>query len=262
MKYEQIILFWVIALPVSLALRFIQLFHIVEANTGFYKPDFELWGGVITAIIIAIVLIVFLFAFFVQKVPEKPSKVGLSLGVSSGVLAFATAIELFLGGETFGLIKWQRVSLYLVGILFVLWLIVFAIKDFINIKLPEITAIIPCIYFVLKIICNFAGISSLALISDNILLIMTYCAVLLFMLELAKAYNGINSKRGYNKLLAFGLSSVVLCFVQSIPNIAFHLSVEGGYLHTAMVTNFAMLFTGVFIASFVLTNYSYKNIKN
>ncbi len=259
MKYKQIILFFLIALPVSLALRFIQLFYIVEANTGFYKQGFEVWGGCITAIIIAVVAISALFTRFSHRSPEKPPQVRLSLGISSGILAFVTAIELIFGGHTFGTIQWQKSLLYLFGIAFVIWLTVYAIKDFINIKLPSIAAIIPCFYFIVKIICSFAGVSSLALISDNVILTFAYCAILLFMLNLAKAYNGIDTERGFRKLLASGLASVLLCTVQSVPNIVFHLANEEGYLHTAMVTNFAIFFTGVFISAFIFSHFSYKN---
>ena len=259
MKYKQILLFFLIALPLSMALRFIQLFHIVESNTGFYKQGFEVWGGNITAIIIGVIIAVGVFAMFSHRSPEKMPRVNLGMGISSGILAFVTAVELVFGGETFGAVLWQRNLLYILGVAMVLWLTVYAIKDFINIKLPNATAIIPCVYFIFKLICNFAGISSLALISDNVLLMAAYSIILLFMLEFAKAYNNIDTERGFRRLLASGLASTLVCMVQSVPNIVYHLVTEGGYLHTTMATNFGIFFTGVFIAMFTFTHFSYKN---
>ena len=259
MKYKQIILFFVIALPVSLSLRFTQLFQIVEPNTGFFKSEFQGVGGVITIIIIAIALVLALFSFFSHRSPEKPPKVNLGLGLSSGLLAAAIAIELYFGSATFGTIMWQKAALYVFGIAAILWFAAYSIKDFINIPLPALTSLIPCVYFILKIICNFAGISSLALISDNILLITSYCAVLLFMISFAKLYNNVDSERGFKKLLATGLASVTLCFTQSIPNIAYHFAIKEGYTHTAMVTNLSIFFTGVFIMAFLFTHFSKKN---
>lgn len=261
MKYKQIILFFVVALPTSIALRLIQLFHIVEANTGFYKQGLENWGGYITLIILAVALVLAVFSLFSHRSPEKPPKVNLCIGLASGLLASAFAIELYFGFNTFGTVLWQKILLYILGIASVLWLTVFSIKDFINIPLPNLTAIIPALFFILKIICSFAGISSLALISDNVLLITAYCAVLLFMLQFAKLYNNVGKERGFRKLLATGLASSVLCFTQSVPNIVFHVASENGYLHTAMVTSFSMFFTGVFIATFVFTHFSKKNIE-
>ena len=164
MKYKQIILFFLIALPVSLSLRFTQLFQIVEPNTGFFKMEFEGVGGAITLILLAIALVLALFSFFSHRSPEKAPKVNLGLGLASGLLAAAIAIELYFGSETFGTVMWQKILLYVFGIAAILWFAAYSIKDFINIPLPALTSIIPCIYFIFKIICNFAGISSLALI--------------------------------------------------------------------------------------------------
>ncbi len=259
MKFKQIVLFFVIALPVSLALRFVQLFHIVEAETGFYKPGYGNWGGAVTAIILGVVLVIAVFAAFTHRSPKEPPKVKLGMGLASGVLAFVVAIELMIGSNTFGSIAWQRTMLYISGIAVVVWLVAYAIKDFMNIKLPPLTALVPCFFFIFKMICNFAGISSLALISDNVLLTAAYCVVLLFMLQFAKTYNGVDSKYGSRKLLAYGMASSLLCFVQSVPNIIFHLSSEQGYEHTALVTSFSLLFTGVFIIVFVFSHFSRKN---
>lgn len=259
MRYKQIILFYTLALPISLALRFIQLFFVIEPETGFYKQDFGVWGGSITAIIMAIAFVIIVFSKFAHRAPEKMPPVKLGLSISSVLFAAAIMAELVLGGETFGAVMWQKTLLYVFGVVFALWLLAFAIKDYLKFRLPAVIAVIPCFYFVVKIICIFAGISSLALISDHILLILAYCAVLLFMLQFAKALNNIDTERGFRKLLATGLISSILCVVQSVPNIVFHFVSENGYLHIAMITNVVMLFTGLFITVFTLSHFSRKN---
>lgn len=258
MKYKQIILFFCVALPVSLGLRLMQLFFIVEANTGFFKHEYDSWGNGITAIIIAVGVITAVFSFFSHRSPENPPKTGLVMGISSVLLAFAVAMELFFTNGSYGVSVVIKILLYLFGILFVLWLIVFSVKDFLNIKIPLLTYAIPCLYFVARLIYSFGEISSLALISDNIFLIAAYCAVLLFMLNFAKLYNNFDKEKGFRKLLASGLASVLFCFTQSVPNVVFHI-LSGGYSHTAVQTNFSMFFTGVFIAVFVFSHFSYAN---
>lgn len=260
MKYKQIILFFLVALPVSLALRFVQLFNIIEADTGFYKQGFEKWGGWITAIILGITLLAAVFGMFTHRTPKETPKVKLLMGVTSGVLAFVTAVELMLGGESFGTVAWQRTMLYVSGAAFVIWLCAYAIKDFMNIKLHPLTSLIPCFFFIFKMICNFAGISSLALISDNVLITVAYSFVLLFMLQFSKAHNNVNEKLGSRKLMAYGLSAVIISFVQSVPNIIFHFASENGYVHTAFVTSVSLFFTGIFIMVFMVLHFSKKNL--
>lgn len=262
MKYKQIILFFVIALPISISLRLVQLFQTIEPVTGFFKHEYEGVGSFITIIILAIAAVLALFAFFSVRVPLKIPKVALGMGLASGLLASAISIELFFGYSTFGTVVWQKLLLYVFGIASVIWFSVYALKDFIGIPIPRITALIPCVYFILKIICNFAGISSLALISDNVLLIATYCVILLFMISFAKAYNNVTVKCGYKKLLATGLASSVLCFTQSVPNVIYHFAQDQGYSHTAMVTNLSVFFTGIFIISFLVVCFSNKNTRN
>lgn len=259
MKYNKIILFFGFALPVSMILRFLQLFYIVESDTGFFKQEFNNYGYYIMAVIFAFTAATAVFSFFSHRSPEHPPTVNIGLSLSSFALAVSIVVELFLGGAEFGTIIWQTILLRVFGIASAVWFAAFSIKDFMNLRIPAISFSIPTVYFVLKIICSFAGISSLALISDNILLIGANCVSLLFMLNFAKLYNNIDTERGFRKLLASGLASVILCFTQSVPNIVFHFSTEGGYLHTAMVTNFNVLFTGIFIVAFVFSHFSHSN---
>ncbi len=258
MKYKQIILFFTIALPVSLALRLVQLFYIVEPSTGFFKQGFDAFGDSITAIIIAVALALSVFAFFSHRSPEQPAKSNLGISICSVLFGLAVTLELCFGGEIFGVVMWQKVLLYVFGTAFIIWLFAFAVKDLLKISLPTASYIIPILFFILKIICNFSGISALALISDNVLLILAYCFSLMFMLNFGKLYNRLDTERGFRKLLATGLASVVLCFTQSIPNTVYHFAVKG-YLHTELITNISVFFTGVFIAVFLFSHFSYKN---
>lgn len=259
MKYKKILLFSGIALPVCLGLRFLQLFYIIEAETGFYKPEFKNFGLYILILIFGFVAATVMFSMFTHRRPDKLPQINLGLSLSSFLLAGAIVFELFSQKVLFGNAVWQVVFLKLFGILSAVWLVLFGLKGFFNIKIPVMTSAVLGIFYVMKIICNFASISSLALISDNILLIGSYCFILLFMMNFGKLYSGLDFERGFKKLMATGFGSVILCFTQSIPNIVYNLVSGGNYNHIAQATNINLLITGIFILVFVLSHFSHKN---
>ncbi|MBQ6825176.1 MAG: hypothetical protein IJP34_00770 [Clostridia bacterium] len=259
MKYKKILLFSGIALPICLGLRFLQLFYIIETETGFYKPEFKNFGSYILFLIFGFVAATVMFSFFTHRRPDKLPKINIFMSVSSFFLAISIVFELFNQGDLFGTVIWQVLLLRLFGLLSAVWLILFGLKGFLNIKIPVITSAVLGVFWVMKIICNFASISSLALISDNILLIGAYCFVLLFMMNFGKLYSGLDFERGFKKLMATGLGSIILCFTQSVPNIIYNLVTGGDYNHIAMASNVNLFITGIFILVFVLSHFSHKN---
>lgn len=257
------LLFLGFALPICLGLRFLQLFYIIETETGFYKPEFENFGNYILFIIFGFVAAIVMFSFFTHRRPDKVPKTNIFMSVSSVLLAFSIVFELFNQGTLFGNVIWQVLLLRIFGILSAVWLILFAlkryIKKYIKIKIPDLASALLGLFYVMKIICNFASISSLALISDNILLIGSYCFSLLFMMNFGKLYSGLDFERGFKKLMATGFASVILLFTQSVPNIIYNICSGGSYNHISMVTNVNLLLTGIFILVFVLSHFSHKN---
>ena len=130
------------------------------------------------------------------------------------------------------------------------------ISDF---TLPPISAVIPVFYFIIKVICVFTSVSSLALITDNILMLAAYCTLLFFFLCFGKLYNGIDREYNFRKLQASGFASVLLCLTQSVPHIIFNLSNGGAYRHTSNISNISLLVYGLFTAAFTLAHFSLKN---
>ena len=53
MKYKKIVLFFCVALPLSVLLRTLQLFFTVETETGFFKSEYKTVGFYLLVIIIA-----------------------------------------------------------------------------------------------------------------------------------------------------------------------------------------------------------------
>ncbi len=258
MKYNKILIFFAFALPVSIGLRLMQLFFIIEPETGFYKPEYSAYGIAILIIIFSFAAVTAIFALFSHRSPEHPPKVNLPLGLASIVIALSVAAELYFTDFT-GVLAWQSALFKFFAAVAALWFAAYSITDYLGFKLPALTFAIPAIYLIIKIICSYTAISSLALISDNALLLGANCASLLFFLSFGKLYNNIDTELGFRRLLATGLASIILCFTQSVPNILFNLITKVKYYHTAPVTSVGVFFTGVFICAFVFSHFKYSN---
>lgn len=259
MKFKKIILFFLVALPLSVALRIIQLTYIIETSTGFFRQEFEAYGGYMLAVIFAFSLAVAIFAFTSHRSPEHPPKPNIALSLTSAALGFSILYEL--AAESFPAVVqgWQITLLHITGIATAAYLVAFAVKKFVDFPLPPVCSVIPTVYLILRVICDFTSISSLALISDNLILMAAYCVSLLFMLNLAKLYNGVDREYNFRKLMASGLAAIILCFTQSVPHIVINVVTGFSYLHTSMAANVTVLFWGLFISAFVFSHFSYKN---
>ena len=110
------------------------------------------------------------------------------------------------------------------------------------------------IYLIVRAIITFINVSSLAVISDNIILIVAYCLLMLFFANFARLYNNLGNESTFRKILAFSLTSAVCCLVQSVGFFVVNLILTEDYLHTDKTANFVLLFFGLFVIAFT---YSY-----
>lgn len=259
MQFKKILLFFLVALPLSVALRIFQIMFVVEAETGFFAQEFEGYGNAMTAVIFAFSVVMAVFAYLSHREPKEAAKPNIVMSIGAVMFSFSVLYEL--AAETFPPVvrPWQVTLLNISGLVTAAYFILFAMKRFVNLPLPEGFAIIPTIYLVLRVICDFTAISSLALISDNLLLMAVYSVSLLFMLNFAKFYNNAGGKNISHNLLASGLTAVVLCATQSIPHIFVNLVLDHKYNHTSMAANVTVFCMGAFIAAFTFSNYLREN---
>ena len=259
MQFKKILLFFMVALPLSIALRFFQIVYVIEAETGFFAQEFEGYGNAMTLVIFAFSIAMAVFAFLSRREPKEAIRPNTVMSIGAVMFGFSVLYEL--AAETFPPVvkPWQVTLLNVTGLVTAAYFILFAMKRFINIPLPNDFAIIPTVYLILRVICDFTAISSLALISDNLLLMAVYSVSLLFMLNFAKFYNNAGGENSARKLLASGLSAVILCATQSVPHILVNLLFDYEYNHTSMAANVTVFFMGIFIATFTFSNYLRKN---
>ncbi len=259
MRLSKIMFMFFLALPISIGLRLLQIYFTIDSKTGFYLPNTGNQGQIILILILLCALFVALFARLVYKKPDKTPKINIYLFVSAIFLGGSILIETLFQNMFSSVVIWQSLLLRLAGFAAAAYFIVFSLKKMYNFKLPEITAAIPAFYLIIRMIFDFTSISKLALISDNIILIITYCVILLFFLNFAKLHNGMDTEKCFKNILTCGLVSSLLCFTNSIPNIIINIISAGGYLHTSIFTNISVLLFGVFILTFTLSYFSKSN---
>lgn len=258
LKFKKLLLFFYVALSASVLMRLVQLNFTIEPKTGFFAAESSRFGIYLLLLIIAACASTAILCFTTHRSPEHPPKRSALAGVAAFFASALTAAELF--SETFAgtVPDWQATVLTLAGVATVIFFFAYGVSLISDFALHPLATAVPVIYFIAKIICVFTSISSLALISDNLLTIAAYCALLLFFLYFGKLYNGIDPDFNFRKLLAAGLSSVLLCFTQGLSHILFNIMIGGGYNHTGLLSNIALLVYGCFAAAFLYTYFSIK----
>ncbi len=260
MKYKKILLFFGIALPASVLMRFLQLMFTVDEKTGFFRSEYKETGYYLLILIIICSAVTAALCFTSHRNPSRPPEKCLPLAVVSFITAIVTGAEMFSESFAGTVMQWQSTLLMLAGIAAIAFFAAYGVSLISDFKLPPIAVAVPVIYFIIKIICVFTSVSSLALITDNVLFLAAYCTLLLFFLSFGKLYNGIDKEYNFRKLQATGFASAVLCLAQGLPHIIFNLINGNNYRHTSNISNIALIIYGIFAAAFTLSYFSMKNI--
>ena len=259
MKYKKIMLFAGTLLPISVLLRVAQLMFTVEKTTGFFKPEYEVYGYAILILMFVFAAAAALLAFTTHRSPEYPPMGNIYMGATSLALAFFILREALSATVSPTSMPWQVTLLKITGLAAAIFFAASGVGNVISFKIPSLCYALPLLYFVFKTIYEFTAISALALISDNIILLGAYCSVMWFMLQYAKLYNSAQSDSDFRKLLSSAILSVIFCLTQSLPQIIVNIITGNSYLHISSATNWAMLFTGIFIAVFTVFHFSHRN---
>ena len=258
MKLNKIMTFFCVGLPICAVLRIFQIVFTVEFKTGFYKAEFALYGKLILAVIFGFCLLLWWFASRYYKSVEKPPKGNIMLSLSALAVAATVLIQSFSENMLIYRFSWQPLIMKLGGILAALYFAAFALNNYFSFKFPPVLHIIPCVFMILRTVFVFINISSLAHISDNILLVLAYCVLMLFFLNFAKLYNEMDTEKNFKKLLSSGLVSAILCFTVSVPNFVINIASGNAYLHLSNITSLSLLILGVFVSLFTVTHFYFN----
>lgn len=259
MKINKIITFFSLSVILAAVLRFFQIKYTIEFATGFFIGNFAGFGYFMLIAIFLAALLCGIFAFTYYKNPERPPVKSVLLGVVSFIPAITVVLENLVGNSQFAVNPFQNILLKFASVLTAIFFCLFGIGRIIDFKMPDWITLMPSIYFIIKMIVDFAKISSLAIISDYILSIATYCVILLFFIAFAKLYNCINDEKNFKKLFAYGLSAALLSLSQSVAYFVINLIFENQYNHIGITTNLNFIAFGLFIVAFVFVYFGCEN---
>lgn len=257
MSFKKILLLFLISLPVCVAARIFGIVYATEYETGFSVSGREVINYAVIALIAVVCVALAFFSFKAYKNPEKPPRTKALLSVLAMVVVCGLLREVIFENMPQTMLAWQVLLLKFTTVICAIYFVVFAVQGMVGFKLPALLHAIPCIYAIIKTIFTFINISSLALISDNILLVASYCLLMFFFINYGKLYNGLGKEKGFRKLAATGLPAATLCITQSLSVILVNAFSVKPYLHSDSGVMWAIFGIGLFIIGF-LYEYFYK----
>lgn len=255
MRYKHIMLSLGVSLPICVMLRTYQLLFMIEGKTGFVGKNYTFLSAAVMVVIFAAIAINAVLGTTVHRSVKEMPKVNLFLGISAMLLGGAIVCDAIGSVIDAPFIGWQTALFVVMGCVCAIWFMAYGVKAVYNYELPTITYIIPVVYWAAKFIVLFTSISPLTLITDNVFVIISYCAVLVFMLEFAKVANNIDRSTTYKKLMASGIASVMLCFVSALPRFIATGTGNTESLHDSVSSVFATLITGVFVLVYIISHF-------
>ncbi len=240
-----------LALIVCTLIRFLQIIFLVEHLNGFYIVGKKLLGDLSLALIALVCAALVFLVFKSQKITVSPPKTDRLLSIISAIVSVTLFKELL--GENMPMVMpaWQVLVVKMVTMFTAVYFIVFCLQGIMGFKMPTLSHIIPITYAIIKTIFTFINLSSLALISDNILLLAAYSSLMLLFISYGKLYNGIEERNGFKKILATGFVTAVITITASLPNIIVNIFGKKPYLHTDIDILITLFVLGVFVITFI-----------
>ena len=237
------------AVPICSIIRIIQIVFLVEYQNGFYFSGKGFLGNLCLVLIALICGALAFFTYKIEKISVIIPKRDWVLAVASVIVSITLFRELFGENMPMTMLAGQVLLLKLSTAFTAVYFLIFALKCIISFKMPPLLHIMPVIYAIIKTVFSFINLSSLALISDNVLLLASYCALMLFFISYGKLYNGIKEK-GFKKYLATSVVTIVITITASLPNLIINIFGKEPYIHTNTNVLITLLAFGIFAIVF------------
>lgn len=264
MRFKNIRIFFYIALISVIFVRFLQYFHSLDVVTGFIKPEYKLIGYGLLALTFLIAFTVTGVSFLIRRCPVKMPRINIVAGSSALVLAFAILFDIATVGSSASIPTWQTLLLKITGALSAVFfgaLFVKSIKKIKKFSIPSICFVAPVVYYLVRLIYVFTASSVIALISDNLLLLISCIFTLLFMFEFCLVKFQSEGETAYKKIAATGFTAVILSAATAFPQIIAVLYHTPAAQRVDFPEALLTLFTGVFIYMFLRNYFSGRNLK-
>lgn len=251
MSLRKAFICFLVSLPLCVAVRFFQIVTTVDYSNGFFINGREIFGYLALLFILLVCAALVFISFKTFKEPIAQPKTGWLIVLFSGYVSGRLFWQLFGEVMSFSMPAWQVLVVKVVTVVTMIYFSLLFWQKLLKFKLPPMIHIIPAIYAIIKTIFTFINISSLSVISDNVLLMACYCVLMLFFINYARIYNGVQVKGATKKIMGYGFLSAVLCFTNSLPTILISAFTGEQYLHSNSSVNNTFLAFGFFIVIFL-----------
>ena len=254
MKTKFIVLFASVLTFFAVILRSFQLLSFVEGNTGFFIPETERTGIILTAVIFVLLFVAFILTFTGRRQPSRIPSFNKLLSVCAVILGFAflyEALALKLPHRIPYVLKAITCVLGFAGGIVMIW---YGLLGFIkNLPFRRGLLIITVCYSFMRLVTSFVCYAPTARTADSVIDIFALCSVLVFFLYFAKIYCWIDMDKSCIRIFPFAVLSVGFCTVNTLPKLIMYLLGKPELVHSSpafVVTDLALaLFIGVFTYS-------------
>lgn len=261
MKYRHITSFFAVAAVAVVALRLFHVIYVIDAENGFVRPYFGEENILVMAFVLLLITAATVMSAFALRKPIKMPTVNPLLSICSLGLGVSIFFELHNKEYAMRVPQWQIALLDALGLITAIFFAVYAIKVLFNFKISGLFFAFPVLYGIVELIYIFSSVSEISMISDNLLLLMTKCATLLFLLQMAKVANGLSTVNSYRVLLSTGVAAALLSFATSVaPLTAPFVKNTVLEVYEVVSSNVTVLVMGAFITVFVFSCFSEKNL--
>ncbi len=255
MTFKKIMIAFCLGLPVCVAARVFQIAYTIDGITAFYYKGFETIGTLLLCLIAVITALIYFFGFKAYKTPQNPPQHNFALTVVALAMAVTLGNEFLHKKFPPTTLMWQVTVVKILTVLCIAYFLALALQGLFNFEMLPLLHIIPALFAISQTISVFIDVSSLAIISDNILLVAAYCLLMVFFINYAKLYNGIDIEYNFKKILATGLATTIVCTTQTVAYFGVNLFGKQGYLHSDFNTMLTILCFGIFTLVFTVSHF-------
>lgn len=256
MRYRHTMTLFGVCLPICLILRALQYIFTIDGATGFIKQQYSSISVIITLIIFAGVFSVGLIGYATDSVVYEKKNSNYALMVGSFLAGLSFIYDTATSFLNFNVIAWYDIFVIILGLMCAVVFIAYGVRFLYSYNFPTMSFIVPVFYYIIKLISIFVSTSELALVTENIFMIITNSTLLIFIYEFSKVENNIDEIVKSKKLFAWGIISAMLCFTQSVPRIlVYNASLSQKDMSSALLN----AIMGVFILSYIMSSFKDKN---
>lgn len=260
MRYRHILNLFLIATPICVLLRVIQVVFTIDSRTGFIKQQYSAIGLLITLIVCAAVAAVSMLATSVEGLNKNKCEINLSIGfigiITGGMFVFQAAAS-FLGKI---MTAWHDALLVVLCAISAIVFIAYGLSNLHQFKFPKLVFVVPVVYYIVRLINIFVSTSSLALVTENVFLIFTNSVLLWFMFEFASYENDVgDTSKKPKKLFASGIAAVMLCAVTALPKVILFFKSNDTVSKSDFVGALLNIAIGLFVCIYIMCSFGEKS---